>query len=638
MKQQMVYDCEVYRNLFMLAFKHVPSGKSRSFEIWVDPDTDEVHDTFDKQQVRWVFDNFEVVSFNGIKFDNPLIAMALEGRGTVVIKAAADDIIVNNKWVSEIEKSYNFRTLKLKDQIDLIEVKVGDCSLKTLGGRMHSKRMQDLPIEPEAIITKEQLGELRRYCINDLDTTIDLLKSLSGPLQMRRDMMEAYPIGISFMSLSEGQIAEAIIKHMAEKSLGQKVRKNVSSGGYVVRYNPASWLAFSSDLLKDAFNRVINAEFFVEPSGKINIPQEILDIDIKIGQSSYKLAIGGLHSQEANRSLYSTEEAILIDADAASLYPTLMVLCGIEPKAYVGEFLGIFKEILDQRLEAKRKGDSLLADKLKLLCNSSFGRTGSKYSTFYDPEGMLRVTLTGQLTLLMLIEKLEQFGISVISANTDGITSLIPINLMDTYNKIIKKFEERTGLSMELVEYKSIHNSSVNSYFAVKSDGSVKQKGPYSKPGLQKNPNGYICSMAVSEYLSKGTPIEDTIKNHKDFRDFVVVRNVTGGGVKGDVYLGKSVRWYYAKGETGVIQYKKNGNKVPVSLGAKPCMTLPDEFPDDIDYDKYIKMTKKILVDVGVLPMPPKIPRKNSKEWKQLLSDGKIEENEEGKYEWVDFT
>jgi len=36
---------------------------------------------------------------------------------------------------------------------------------------------------------------------------------------------------------------------------------------------------------------------------------------------------------------------------------------------------------------------------------------------------MLQVTITGQLVLLMLIEMLEDAGISVISGNTDGIVS-----------------------------------------------------------------------------------------------------------------------------------------------------------------------------------------------------------------------
>lgn len=636
LKDQVVYDCEVYSNLFMLAFKHVTTGKTKVFEIYHDPDTGETLDTFDYDQVKEVFDTFEVVGFNTIKFDNPLIAMALAGRTTEEIKRAADMIIVQGKWVSDVEKAFNFKTLKPKREIDLIEVKVGDCSLKTLGGRMHSKRMQDLPIPPEATITRQQLDELRLYCVNDLDTTIDLLKALDGPLKMRRDMMEAYPIGISFMSLSEGQIAEATIKHTAEKNLGRRIYKPKLTSNFSFGYEPASWLKFQTPLLQNVFDVVKNATFEVDEKSKIIIPKEILDLDIKIGDMTYTLAVGGLHSTESHRSLYSDEEFITLDADASSLYPMLMVLCQIEPQAYQGQFLTVFGEIVEKRLQAKRDKNKLLADKLKLLANSSYGRTGSKYSTFYDAEGMLRVTLTGQLTLLQLVEMFELCGIPVISANTDGVTCRFNRSKIDLYNKIIKGFEKLTGLEMEVVEYKSIHNASVNSYFAVKPDGSIKQKGPYSAPGLQKNPNGYICSIAVAEFLSKGTPVEDTIRSHTDFRDFVVVRNVTGGAVKGDTYLGKAVRWYYAKGETGIIQYKRNGNKVPLSLGAKPCMTLPDEFPDDVDHDKYLKMTKKILIDIGMLPQPSKLPRKNSKEFKQLLAEGKIEENEEGKYEWVD--
>ena len=636
LKDQVVMDSEVYVNLFMLAFKHVTTGKTKVFEIYHDPDTGETLDTFDYDQVKEVFDTFEVVGFNTIKFDNPLIAMALAGRTTEEIKRAADMIIVQGKWVSDVEKAFNFKTLKPKREIDLIEVKVGDCSLKTLGGRMHSKRMQDLPIPPEATITRQQLDELRLYCVNDLDTTIDLLKALDGPLKMRRDMMEAYPIGISFMSLSEGQIAEATIKHTAEKNLGRRIYKPKLTSNFSFGYEPASWLKFQTPLLQNVFDVVKNATFEVDEKSKIVIPKEILDLDIKIGDLGYTLAVGGLHSTEAHRTLYADDEYIIRDADIGSMYPVCMVVCGIEPQSYQGQFLEVFGDILKQRLQAKKDKNKVLADKLKLLCNSSYGRTGSKYSTFYDAEGMLRVTLTGQLTLLQLIEMFELCGIPVISANTDGVTCRFHRSKIALYDNIIKKFENLTGFEMEVVEYKSIHNASVNSYFAVKPDGSIKQKGPYSAPGLQKNPNGYICSIAVAEFLSKGTPVEDTIRSHTDFRDFVVVRNVTGGAVKGDTYLGKAVRWYYAKGETGIIQYKKNQNKVPLSLGAKPCMTLPDEFPDDVDHDKYLKMTKKILVDIGMLPQPPKLPRKNSKEFKQLLAEGKIEENEEGKYEWVE--
>lgn len=62
----------------------------------------------------------------------------------------------------------------------------------------------------------------------------------------------------------------------------------------------------------------------------------------------------------------------------------------------------------------------------KIVLNGTFGKLGSKYSFLYSPNLMIQVTITGQLALLMLIEALEAAGISVVSANTDGIVSRCP--------------------------------------------------------------------------------------------------------------------------------------------------------------------------------------------------------------------
>ena len=80
--------------------------------------------------------------------------------------------------------------------------------------------------------------------------------------------------------------------------------------------------------------------------------------------------------------------------------------------------------------------------------------------------------------------------------------------------------------------------------------------------------------------------------------DFLRVRSVTGGAVWRGEYLGRVVRWVYTK-DGDVITYKKNGNKVPLSDGATPVMTLSD-MPTDIDYRRYIDDAKTILDDLGV--------------------------------------
>ena len=77
------------------------------------------------------------------------------------------------------------------------------------------------------------------------------------------------------------------------------------------------------------------------------------------------------------------------------------------------------------------------------------------------------------------------------------------------------------------------------------------------------------------------------------------VRHATGGALKDGEYLGKTLRWYYAEGIEGELIYAKNGNKIPKSEGAKPLMTLPNEFPQDINYDWYIREAEEMLADLG---------------------------------------
>jgi hypothetical protein len=223
---------------------------------------------------------------------------------------------------------------------------------------------------------------------------------------------------------------------------------------------------------------------------------------------------------------------------------------------------------------------------------------------------MIQVTLTGQLSLLMLIERLETVGISVVSANTDGIVIKCDKSRYDELNEIIKQWEQHTNFTTEETQYSAVFSRDINNYIAVKLDGKCKTKGAYSNPWddpktaifrFHKNPQHTICIEAVVNLLTKQIPIEETIRNCTDIKKFLVVRNVRGGGTKSGKYLGKVVRWYYAHNEPDCIKYKSSGNKVATSDGAMPIMELPEELPTDIDYKKYIDISVDILYDIGYL-------------------------------------
>lgn len=264
----------------------------------------------------------------------------------------------------------------------------------------------------------------------------------------------------------------------------------------------------------------------------------------------------------------------------------------------------VYRSIVNQRIAAKRSGDKVVADSLKITINGSFGKFGSMYSTLYSPDLLIQTTVTGQLSLLMLIEMIECEGISVVSANTDGVVIKCPESSVDVLNRVIACWELLTDFETEETRYKALYSRDVNNYIALKEKGGSKTKGAYATPGIQKNPSNDICSEAVCALLEHGTPIVEMLQACRDIRKFVSVRTVRGGAVVrmadgSESYLGKVVRFYYGAKSSNSIHYKTNGNKVPRSDYAVPLMELPDEFPDDVFYAWYEDECNAILKDIG---------------------------------------
>jgi hypothetical protein len=136
------------------------------------------------------------------------------------------------------------------------------------------------------------------------------------------------------------------------------------------------------------------------------------------------------------------------------------------------------------------------------------------------------------------------------------------VRIKDKLDYWIKFWEKLTGFDTEETEYKGYYARDVNAYFAVKTDGSVKVKGEFSEVGSQSgtqldtNPAALIISDSIKLLLSKNIPVEKTIRECVDVRRFVIVRNSKAPGAhKNREFLGKVLRWYYARGELGAIHY-----------------------------------------------------------------------------------
>lgn len=655
-REHIVFDCELIglkKPVFLVRTRNKKTGERYGF-WW--------HKRGDMKRLLAMFDDPKYIweSFNGIKFDAPIIAAAVQGHDPENLKIIATKIIDEKMQPWEVYKFADIEPLQF-DHIDWIEVAPGTMtSLKTYMGRMHYPTLVDMPVHHDTDLTPKQLPMVESYCDNDTGGTEALGNMLQEQLELRIDLGERY--GLDLRSKSDAQVAEAIIKKVAGIS-GKPVAPS-----YVEYFAPA-FIKTKNPALLELIESIEAHSFKINYANGSPIAPEWMEEEFKIGKGSYKVGIGGLHStHDVKLHRVATDNVLISDFDVASYYPTMILQCGYIPRisGNKGEaFIDTFRDLYDERLQAKRDGNKKVANTLKIALNGTYGKLGSIYSSFYSPDLMLAVTLTGQLNLLCLIDELTRIkGVEVLSANTDGICVSHPITAREKVLKVFTANSKRTKFEYEETAYKCIAMKDVNNYLAVTDtsrqwaviephgvryiDGKndIKSKGLYAECGLQKNPTMEVCSKAARQFLIDGTKPEVFIKKQKDVRDFVAVRGVTGGGVQhlkthmvddwdqiedrqwvraawagkerapvkrksrppaveegyGGVPFGRVARWYMTTEQLPPITYVGSGNKVPKTEGAKLLMTLPErnKLPPDLDLQWYVRETYEMLNDMGV--------------------------------------
>lgn len=607
-----VFDTESYVNYWLVAFKHVDSGKLVYLENTPDG-------LLNIERLMFMLFHFRLISFNGNNYDIPMCLLAARGWNAEQLNNASR-FLVSGARLYEVEREYAIYYPPGINHIDLIEVCPLSASLKIYAGRLHTKKMQDLPYDFRKELTFDEAGNVRFYCFGDLDSTELIFKELAEQINLRYELSNQY--GIDLRSKSDAQIAEAVITSEVKKVTGFSKKKGYVDTGYIFQYEPPPYLKFQTPGMQQLLKTVAGYNFEIDDSGKV-VLDDLSEYPVLIGDTLYQMGKGGLHSKEKSVAYKAKDGYMICDIDVESFYPRLILNSGLYPKSLGPAFLEVFESIVNRRVKAKgdakaakeAKDDTaaklfkVAADSLKITINGTFGKLGSIYSAMYAPNLLIQVTVTGQLLLLMLIEMLELVGIKAISANTDGVVCYFHESQYELFKAKVKEFEQATSLKMEETKYAALYSRDINNYIAVKTDGKVKGKGAFSNPWIDpelaifrfhKNPQTTVCIEAAYAAITKQTNVEKFIKECNEFAKFVSVKNAKAPGAEKDgYYLGKAIRWYYAKNEKGCIRYVESGNKIGKSDGAKPVMDLPSEFPTDIDYQWYVNETYEILRQVA---------------------------------------
>jgi len=312
---------------------------------------------------------------------------------------------------------------------------------------------------------------------------------------------------------------------------------------------------------------------------------------------------------------------IIRNYDVASYYPNLMILYGYTSRNIPSP--EIFKNIVANRLEAKKSGDMVTANALKLVVNTTYGASLNQYNNLFDPLMGRSVCITGQLFLLELAKCLYRDipDLRVVQINTDGVMIEFDESQYAAVQDILKEWQERTGFELEEDSIAQIAQKDVNNYIEVQPNGKTKTKGGYLVRGIAPagafniNNNACIVATALKEYFVNGTPVEETINTCDDIFQFQLIAKA-GMKYKEAYHLvddeqqpvQKVNRVYATKDERYGKLFKvkaEDASTAKIEMLPEHCIIDNDNklSINDVDKTFYIEMAKKRINDfMGIKP------------------------------------
>lgn len=330
-----------------------------------------------------------------------------------------------------------------------------------------------------------------------------------------------------------------------------------------------------------------------------------------VGGYRIDAGVGGVHASLSEKVVRETKTYMIRDADVSSMYPNVAISNKVYPEHLGNEFCTIYEDMYQQR-KSYPKGSAENA-MLKLSLNGTYGKSNDKYSVFYDPQFTMTITINGQLSLMMLADRLLSIeGLKLVQLNTDGITVALLRETEEEYNHICQQWQDDVGLQLEYADYSKMIIRDVNNYIALYTNGKVKRKGAYQYEGLgwHQNQGGLVIPMAAEAYMLKGIPVDEFIKNHGNVFDFMLRTKVPRSSRLILQYddreeLQQNICRYYIANNGGKLvkimpALEEGGEERRLSIDSdwkvKTCNNMLD-FDGDINYDYYITEAKKLVIE-----------------------------------------
>jgi hypothetical protein len=625
----LIYDIETMQELFLVSVYNPETDQMFDFQVSRNKNQLDGFIRFTEKHADYYW-----VGYNNMRFDSQVVEWiirnydqwheksALEITSMIAQKAA--DVIHDANFNVFAEYREEWLTLK---QIDLFKINHYDnknrmVSLKRLEFEMDLENIEEMPIHhTKTDMTDEEIELTIQYCHNDVMATYEFYKVTTGntdhplykgnnQIELRQDIENEF--AIPCLNYSDSKIGDEIIKKFYCQEKGINYEDLPKKGYFRKDINVSSCIA---DYV--TFQTPELQLFLKKMKKSVLGMQDDFKEEIHFYDNVYSFMKGGLHTENKPKIFEADDDTLIVDWDVSSYYPAIIINNGRYPKHLGPAFLRGYKQMFDKRLELKplaKKDKKIkgIVGALKLAVNSVYGKSSDMQSWIYDRKLTMFTTITGELSLMMLIEAYELEGIHVISANTDGVTIMVNKSDVDKMHEINKWWMELTKYELERTDYQKIIFSTVNDYLAIKTDEEIKKKGDFVTDfELHKNKSARIVPIALENYYIHGIPVSDTIRSHRNIYDFCLRQKASSNFHYEGVYKGvttiynKLIRYYVSNTGEKLLKVKNpdcDTNAADVSQVEAGewvmtvCNHLQKDHPlDNINYLYYIERCERIM-------------------------------------------
>lgn len=561
-----VGDCEVFKHYFLFIAKDMASGEVSIIETREDL----LKFYQDNINSYWVFYNAE--------YDMHILKAKLLGT--------YDTHSVSTQIIDQGRKPFEIFSPKDLKQFPMIvyDAKTTIHGLKRLEAFMGEDICETtVPFTLDRPLTQEERNEVIYYCKHDVEQTCKVLKHIKPAFASHLAVCKEFALDRrQNLFKNTPKLAEAVLMGSAR---GRRI------------FDDEFQITLPNCLNLTTYKFVLT--WFENMLKKGRDGEEVYSqrLECDVAGVPHVFAWGGVHGA-LPRFKCSGD---IVALDVASYYPSMIIQYGFHSRNWTNPQQ--YNDMYKARLEFKANKDPRQLP-YKLALNSSYGLLKDKHSRSYDPRMANSICITGQLLLLMLMERVEQANCAeLIQSNSDGV--YYNVHDIDKLREVYHQWETDTGMKMEEDHYKTIVQKDVNNYILIAEDGSIKTKGAILKKRSALDNDMPIIREALVEYFVKGTPPEETINNCDELIKFQIIKSKPSCYeqmvLNGATYDLKYYRLFAAKGPEYHTPAWTAGDKTAKVSGAPESCAIDNSnivgvsCPQWLDKSWYINKVNEIL-------------------------------------------